>query len=155
MKKLLLSALAFTVLATSCSKKGDDKPSNTISVDGTNYTVGAGGFTVNGSSVGTAGTNGSNVASVYYSFSGSTAPSAGTYKVVSSMFPNAGEVGISLITMIGGANKTFSADGTGGVNATVTVNSGKLTIDVPEFSCTQMTGGTAKATVKVQKITQP
>ncbi len=127
MNKLILGALALTVIAASCKKSEDSGPTNTYSVNGTSHSPSTvvrqalinGLQAVEG--------NGTSASQVLVSFK--TLPTAdGTYKVVSSA-DSANQVDI---TYQSGANLYDSYDKST-ANATVTVSGGKIKIVVPEI----------------------
>ena len=134
MKKILLSTAAIALLfASSCKKKDDGGGSSNIwTVAGTSYS--ASGATLAGSDL-----SASTSASIPYytidvTFPGSGAPTAGTYKVVSTAFPNSGELSVDVsnwnsITDI----VSYSSTGNGTVNATVSLTNGKVNVVIPNF----------------------
>lgn len=160
MKKLLLGTLALTMLATACKKDDDSSSSNanTVSVGGTSYstTSTGGSVTVTGNTVTAAGVNGNSLAAgLTFEFPGSSAPAAGTYKVVADTTGTLAANTVSFYaTVASTTGGTFYAStGTGTVNATVTVNSGKLNITMPDAPAKQV-NGTNTITVNAN-ITQP
>jgi hypothetical protein len=157
MKKLLLGAVALTMLATACKKDDENgTPSNTITVDGNNYAlIATNGFNVSGSTVMASGTSGTNAGTITLDFPGSAAPTAGTYKIVSNdSTVGANQVSFAAATTNGGTANLYESTGAGNVSATVTVNGGKIAISMPDAPAKQSIGGTNTVNVKVN-VTQP
>ena len=126
MKKLLLGAVALTMLATACKKSDDSTPANSWKVGANSYTA----ATVAGS-----GTSGfytltavdASANGLTFTFNGTTAPTAGTYKVSSAIIPPAGQV--SFVASV--SPKAYSPTGNDNISAVVTVNSGKVSVSLP------------------------
>ena len=137
MKKLLFGALALTMLATACKKDDDNGPGNTFKVNSTTLTTSS--VQSSGSTVTVNGTNGGATGGIIFSFPGTATPAAGTYKVVADA---TGANQVEFIAALGaGTTGTFySSTGTGTVNAVVTINSGKITITMPDAPAKNITG---------------
>jgi hypothetical protein len=146
MKKLLFGALALTVLATACKKKDDNgTPSNTFSVDGKSFSVVAGSFNATNGTVSVSGLDGATGGTMIFEFPGTTNPTAGTYKVVKSESgtPAAGQVSFVATNMA----KAYASTGAGTVNATVTVDGGKISVSMPDAPASE-SGATTSVNVK-------
>lgn len=144
MKKILLGAAALSVMfATSC-KKNDDKggPSSTFTLNGTSYTP----STVMKQSVSgmTAimGTDNTNTFEVIFN---TTPTASGTYKI-SETASAADEITVAAAN---GSSTTYTGLDNS-ATATVTVNSGKISVVVPQISAIRMNTSTmAMDTVKI------
>jgi Tfp pilus assembly protein FimT len=128
MKRILLGAAAIAMLAISSCKKDDDNnnstPSNQWKVGSTTYTASAGG--VNNNSAGLTATDvsqGGN--SIAFVFSGSGLPTAGTY-TVSNNTSGTGKVAVVATDVASNGAYTVTSG-----TVTVTVNSGKVAINLP------------------------
>ncbi|XZF13874.1 hypothetical protein ACTHGU_18990 [Chitinophagaceae bacterium MMS25-I14] len=139
MKKILLGATALSFLfATSCKKKDDGGSSNSWTLNGASYSVLT--ATAGGNTLTAANGNASNANGVYFNFT--TYPTAnGTYKVVENA-TNANEVDITTLTYSGATFSTYGSTGNDNINATVTVNNGKVSINVPSVWMKNSTTGT-------------
>lgn len=129
MKKVLFSAIALALLATSSCKKDDDNngPSNGWVLNNTTYNT-----------LATSGNGGVILASSnsplgFLSVTFASKPTAnGTYRVIS----DNGTVGPNQVSFSVSSTATFTdtyeSTGNGTVDATVTVNGGKVTINCPD-----------------------
>lgn len=153
MKKLLFGAAALAMLATASCKKDDDKgPSNYIKLAGDTYNVSA--FQTSGSIISVSGASGSNAAGLTFHFgTGTSAPSAGTYKVVASA-KSATEVDITAARTVNGTAAAYSSTGAGTVNVTLAINGDKTTITLPDAPAKQSIGGSEEINVSAN-ATQP
>jgi len=130
MKKVLFSAMALALLATSSCKKDDDNGSSqNFTVGSTTYNVVDGGV-INGPSVVATSGDLNALSSMTIYFNGMSAPTtSGSYKVVASS-PAANEV--SFVTSVNNNGAVYTSTGNGTVNATVTVSGGKITVNMPK-----------------------
>ena len=149
MKNLLLSAAALTLLFTASCSKSDDGPGNSWSVNGVTYgtVIGTSQFgSVSATNVNTS--TGYPYNTILFDFNGSTAPTAGTYKVVAADQVDANdEVSFSAQNATSQTDtKTYNSTGEGDVKVTVTVNGGKVSISMPTAKA-QLVGGTDKVDV--------
>ena len=142
MKKILLAATALAMLAIAC-KKND---TSNAPVTANNWKVGSNSYTAQVVVSGTGGNYWSvealtsrtfPLSYINFTFNGTSAPSAGTYKVVSmstSAMPAPGQVGVDVGDAPTASSGTFYlATGNDNVNATVTVGGGKLNISLPDI----------------------
>jgi len=144
MKKLLLGAAALTLMFTACKKDDDNgTPANTFKVGSTTFTTNT--VQTSGSTVIAAGTNGSSGGSVTFSFPGTAAPVAGTYKVVENATA-ANEVEFTAASTVGG-NNFYGSTGAGTVNAVVSFDGTKIKISMPDAPAKDIMGGTAEVMV--------
>lgn len=126
MKKILLSSAAVALLFASSCKKDDDKGGggNSWSVKGTSY--GASTVTRNASAKTLTATNGTNSITLYFD----ALPTAnGTVKIGD----NTNELTIAAAGMNGATTYGYFNKSVTNVNATVTMNNGKISVSAPEF----------------------
>lgn len=127
MKKILLSAAAFALLATVSCKKSDDSsstPSNSWTV-GTNTYTSISTSLLSNNLIAATGT-GTATNGIIINFGGT--PAAGTYKVVSAS-PGANQLTFSTTSSTG---TSYSATGNDNVSATVSVSGGKVSVNMPK-----------------------
>lgn len=140
MKKLIFSAVALTMLAAACKKDDTtDSPTSGWKVGPNSYTA----------QIVTSGTGGNYwsveamtnttfpLSYINFTFNGTSAPAAGSYKVVtisSTTTPAPGQVAVDVGDAPTASSGTFHvATGKDNVNATVTVVGGKLNISLPDI----------------------
>ena len=158
MKKILLSAVAFGLIAASCKKKEDNNGGGGGGTTYGNFTVGTTTYTATTAAGGGSAaaliastTSGGTGGSLTFIFPGSTLPTAnGTYKV-GSILPGPGEVTVSF--QWANPIKSYYSTGNDNINATVTVAGGKITVDLPKIWAKSGTGGTDSVQIS-GKITQ-
>ena len=126
MKKLLLGAVALTMLATACKKSDDGGTSNTWKVGSSSYTATTVAGNGNGGAYGVTASSGTD--GITFTFNGAAAPASGSYKVVKALIPAAGQV--SFIANKG-TTDFYTPTGNDNISATVTNNGGKITVNMP------------------------
>lgn len=151
MKKVVLGLSVLAMIGGASCKKDEKKKVNTWTLGGTEYSV-VSAYSTDGSMV----VVDPSATTCSFDFEGTNAPAAGTYKVVASKSGVGAGVGEVVIYA--------SKSGTGGIgyastnaatkSATVTVNSGKITVSVPEITLLNMSGGTDEITFSANEITQ-
>ncbi len=136
MKKLLFGALALTVLATACKKDDDSStPANSWKVGTTSYTSVATTASGAGTNYNLSAVQGSStsVNGITFTFNGSAAPAAGTYKVVNATSTlNANQVRFTATVYNGTTATAYNSTGYDNINATVAVNGGKVSVSMPD-----------------------
>ncbi|XZF13875.1 hypothetical protein ACTHGU_18995 [Chitinophagaceae bacterium MMS25-I14] len=130
MKKFLLGAAAFSLLfAVSCKKSDDNNSVGNWKLGGTTYGATSTDSTTSGNTY-VLYANDANANEISFTFN-STMPVTGTYKVVSffSLFVTTGNnVAIQTLAL---PSTAYASTGNDNINASVTVNSGKVAISVP------------------------
>jgi hypothetical protein len=138
MKKILLSATALTLLFASCKKDDDKGTSENFVVGSTTYPVVDGGV-INGPTLLATSGDLNNISSFTVMFNGTAAPTAsGSYKVVAGL-PGANEISVN--TMISNGASSYISTGHDNVSAAVTVNGGKVSINLPKTWAVKPGGG--------------
>lgn len=138
MKKILLGAAALSVVfATSCKKSDDNNssPSNSWTVNGTSHSASmvTKTSTTGASTLTAADASGNSFIVVFKTY-----PTAnGTYHVSGDIIPqNNTDVTIG----VSGSTGQFFSLGNDNVNATITVNSGKVNVSLPDTWVGSVTG---------------
>jgi len=154
MKKFLLGIFSLSLLLFSACKKSDSNgtPSNTITINGTSYSmISTSGFNTAGGGITIAALNGVTGASLVFTFT--TLPTAnGSYTVIANNSTTQTSSQVSFSCAAG--SNVYESTGAGSVNVTVTVNSGKLTISMPDAPASQTLGGSSTVNVNCN-VTQP
>lgn len=138
MKKVLLSAAALTVLLGACKKDDDKGSSENFTVGSTTYPV-VGGGVINGPTLLATSGDLNNLSSFTVMFNGMAAPTAsGSYKVVAGL-PGVNE--ISLSASVNNNSAAYISTGNDNISAEVTVNAGKVSINLPKAWAVKPGGG--------------
>jgi len=141
MKKFLLGAVALTLMFTACKKDDENgTPANTFKVGATTYTTST--VQTTGNIVIAGGTNGTAGGSITFSFPGSAAPVAGTYRVVENATA-ANQVEF----LAAGGTTGYASTGVGTVDAVVSFDGTKIKISMPDAPAKDFMGGTAEVMV--------
>jgi hypothetical protein len=139
MNKLLCLAMLFSMLALACKKDNSDDTSNARS-----WKVGSNSYTSIRTEGRTIGTNIYMIEAlsgltfpfdgISFNFSGTSAPAAGRYKVVTGGIPGAGQVCFGTVEGVTatGPVSNYMATGNDNVYATVTDINGKISISMPD-----------------------
>lgn len=162
MKKFLLGAAALTLAFASC-KKDDNNSStpttptstNTVKIGSTTYNYGASNtaFARSGRTLSIAAVNSASTSiGLALYFPDSTAPAAGTYRVVSadSIFNlRANQVAIVATTTTGTSTTFYESTGAGTVNAVVSLVNNKYTIKVTDAPAVNTTNASETPNISV------
>ena len=145
MKKILLSTAAIALLFASSCKKSDDNngPSNGWTLNGTGYNTAAAAVS-NG--VLTASST-SPQGAIFVTF-GNATPTAGTYHVMNDDATLTGNQ-ISFYAYSSNLLDGYSSTGSGSVDATVTVNGGKVSVSCPDVWVKKSATDSVKLSVNV------
>jgi hypothetical protein len=139
MNKPLCFAVIFSMLAVACRKNdsNDTSLAGSWKVGSSSYTsirthgeaMGANTYTVEATSSLNFPFDG-----ISFTFSGTSAPAAGLYRVVTGGIPSAGQVcfGTAEGVAATGPASNYMATGNDNVNATVTVIDGRISISMPD-----------------------
>ncbi len=147
MKKGILCTIGLLILATACNRTKDDpQPANGWKVGSRSYTT----FSALGAPASSSGNNCwvlqvqsgavSPTNGIQFTFGGTSAPVAGTYKIVKTA-PAAGQVYVEAVEETNPSGATyFVATGSDSSNGTVTVSSGKVSVNLPDTWAKSISG---------------
>lgn len=150
MKKILLGAMALTMLATAC-KKSDNSPARAVIIDGTSYTPASGttGIATSGSYVTTSGLNGSTLGTVVFKFPGTGLPATGDYTIVADSITTLSANQVSFIASTSAnSSNLYHSTGTTAVKVSITNNNDDLTVTMPSAPA-QLSGASTTINVSV------